>query len=379
MASRSVYDWKIKVGWDASAVEAGHKRIDRLMERTTRVAQTREDRVAKKRESAQRQEAALQNKRIQAERAVFGLKKAGLDEKELRLLQNRLNATKTAVGYNKIIIASREAALSLEKRTHEQIRRNTTARRQEAAAAAASKKVTGPTVMGAYSRIQSVSAGTLDKKMAGIEQLDFRARESLTRLPQGQAFEAQRRAIQGVIDKLANLRTAYRQAGTTTAFNNLAGSFSRLTSEVGRYESASKRAESAMKQGSFAANRLSSSVRNLAGSYLSIFAALEGGRRFMETGIEFESFDAMMLGVSGTAQEAAKDFGFVSQQVLRLGGDLREGTRAFAKFGTAGVLSDISREKVKEMYTQISEVNRAFALAPQRQGLTFLAFEQMLG
>lgn len=384
MATQAVNDWIVSVGWDDSKVVSGSKKLQTLMSKLSRLEKIEggaAKAAAKKQESTARNLERMDQKRLRAQQLLFQLKKIGGTDKEATALQNKLNATKTLVGYNKAILATQEAILQARKREYAENARIREQRKADMEAAKAAKmqsKGAAREATGAFSRISYTDPTTINNRIQDLVNLEAKLRGAMRKLPQDVKFDQQRQYIRQAIADIGKLQAAYRQAGTTRAFKSLSTEYRRIGGETQMLVRQTNSYARAMNAQKFAADKLRNSVHNLAASYLSVFAAIEGGRRFMEIGAEFETFDAMMLGVSGTARQAGKDFAFVSAQALRLGSDLTESTKSFAKFGTAATLSEIDPATVRRMFTQILEVNRAFGLTKERQGLVFLSMEQML-
>lgn len=123
---------------------------------------------------------------------------------------------------------------------------------------------------------------------------------------------------------------------------------------------------------------MTASINNLARSYLSVFAAIEGGRAFLNTGSKFDSLNASLLAASGSAEVAAQDFEFIKKTSLNLGVQLNEVADGFRQIGAAGRFSNLSAEQTKDIFLAATEASRAYGLSADRTKLVFLAFSQIL-
>lgn len=392
--SKAVHDWKVVVGWDATAVTEGHKRISQLMSKLEKMdisASRAAVQGQKKQVNAVKEKEALERKRLQTLDRISKLERIKGTSDVAQQLRSQMAAAKTVEDFNKVILRTQEQIITAREREWRLSQANAATKKAEAEAAkrsreearaaemAARRAARGPMIAGPYSAVSFVPRSTVSNRQLDIDRVQEGLRVTLSKLPMDDKFALQRKEAERLIDTLGKLKEKYDKVGTRRSFGDLSTEYKRLTQDARSLTQSINLSAKAMNAQQFAADRLKASLKNLASSYVSVFAALEGGRRFMETGIEFESLDAMMLGVSGSAKQAAEDFQFVSNEVMRLGGNLLESTRSYAKFGTAASLSDFDDSAIRNMFTQISEVNRAFNLAPQRQGLVFLAFEQMLG
>lgn len=113
----------------------------------------------------------------------------------------------------------------------------------------------------------------------------------------------------------------------------------------------------------FAANSLKDSLRNLSRSYLSLFAIMGATVSFVRTGQELTSLKATLLGVSGTAEGAAKDFDFVSNTAKKLGVDLTEATSAYGKLGAAAKSAGLDQGEARNAFLAATELATAFNLS----------------
>lgn len=128
----------------------------------------------------------------------------------------------------------------------------------------------------------------------------------------------------------------------------------------------------------FAANGLSQSLKNMARSYISVFAIMAGATGVVRTGRAFEDMSAVLLLSSGSAQQASVDFEYLIELSQRLGLDINNTAKAYAKFAVAGSTAGLANETVKNTFEDISIAIRATGLETQRANLAFLAFQQML-
>lgn len=133
-----------------------------------------------------------------------------------------------------------------------------------------------------------------------------------------------------------------------------------------------------LKKQQFVANATRDSFRNLARSYVSVFAGLEVGRNIVRTGVMFENLSSQMLLASGSSEQAAEDFEYLRKLSIRLGLDLSTTSESFAKFGVAARSSGLSTEQTQSIFTKLSEAIRATGLSSERAGLAMLGFRQMI-
>lgn len=128
----------------------------------------------------------------------------------------------------------------------------------------------------------------------------------------------------------------------------------------------------------FATTGLTQSLKNLGRSYISVFAAIAGAGGVLRTVRSFEDMSSTLLLASGSSEQAAKDFQFLSGLAVKLGLDINSTSRAYAKFAVAGARLEQEGGNIKKTFEDISVAIRATGLEKQRADLAFLAFQQML-
>lgn len=128
----------------------------------------------------------------------------------------------------------------------------------------------------------------------------------------------------------------------------------------------------------FAANGFSSSLKNFARSYLSVFAVISGGAMAYQVAKDFERINAVMLLSSKSSEEAAMNMEYIDNLAQRLGGDISATADAFAGFNVSAVSAGLTLDQSKETFTQLATAIQATGLDAHRSGLAFLAFKQML-
>lgn len=122
---------------------------------------------------------------------------------------------------------------------------------------------------------------------------------------------------------------------------------------------------------------LSDSTKHLIRSYASLFALIEGTTAINRVGQDFQSMEASMLLASGTTQQAAKDLGFVREEALRLGLDLRSATDGFVKlkFAASGKIAD---DEINQLFVGFNEFARAVGVDKFRTEKGLQAIQQMV-
>ena len=86
-----------------------------------------------------------------------------------------------------------------------------------------------------------------------------------------------------------------------------------------------------LQQQNFAVKRMRTSVAQLAGGFISAFAAVDAGAAVIRTGMGFEAVNKTMLAVSANSEEAKQNFEFLRAESKRLGLNIIESGKALVR------------------------------------------------
>lgn len=132
-----------------------------------------------------------------------------------------------------------------------------------------------------------------------------------------------------------------------------------------------------LQQQNFAVKRMRASVAQLAGGFISAFAAADAGAAVIRTGVGFEAVNKTMLAVSANSEEAKENFEFLRAESKRLGLDIVESGKAFGKMlGGAGGAVPI--EQMRESFTAMSEAGVVLGLSTADQAGALRGLQQSL-
>lgn len=185
--------------------------------------------------------------------------------------------------------------------------------------------------------------------------------------------------------QLKQFQQQFNQLSKSINKASTAGDFSKITNQLRLVNDQltstvqqSNRAARAFKAQTFAMNAARDSARNLARSYLSVFAAIGTAGAAGRTGIGFESIQASLLAASGSTEQAAKDFEFIKDVSITLGRDLRSGAEGYQQLAVAAKDAGLSADTTKEIFLAGAEASTAFGLTAEDTFGVFRAFTQIL-
>lgn len=175
-------------------------------------------------------------------------------------------------------------------------------------------------------------------------------------------------------ENLANLRVLRQQV---SAVAHKSSKFHALRDNIIRATSAQRELNRQFQFGRFAAQGMKDSMKNAARSYISIFAAIQGGRAVTQTATQFESLQNGLIAIEGSAEEAGKRFDTIKEQAKGLGTALKPAIEGYTKLSIAGK-GTFNANEIKELNTAIMEGSVAFGLSAEESAGAVKALEQMM-
>jgi tape measure domain-containing protein len=175
---------------------------------------------------------------------------------------------------------------------------------------------------------------------------------------------------QAQIAKVNQLKSAVEKATSPHHFAELRRGMVRAR------ESTSQLTKKFKEQG-LVAKGLSSSINNLARSYVSVFAVIEAGRSFFNMSKKLDSVNASMLAASGSAEQAAIDFQYVRDMSDELGRNALASAKGFQQIGTSMRAAGFEANEIKEVFSAAMEASTAFGLSVEDTDGVMRAFSQI--
>jgi tape measure domain-containing protein len=139
-----------------------------------------------------------------------------------------------------------------------------------------------------------------------------------------------------------------------------------------------KQTERSLRSHNFTVNSLTHSVKNLARSYLSVFAAMGAGVALYNNAKQLDSLKASMLAASGSAQQAKADFEFIRGAANDLGRDLFTAAKGFQQIGTSARAAGFGSKETREFFLAAAEGATAYGLSVEDTQGVMRAFSQIL-
>jgi tape measure domain-containing protein len=130
-----------------------------------------------------------------------------------------------------------------------------------------------------------------------------------------------------------------------------------------------------------AVNQTQSSVNSLGGSLRSAFAAIATGvvvNEIVQATSAVETLKNQLTFASGSAQQGAKDFEYITNISKQMGLDLQVAGKAFTQFEAASRGTTLAGQGVKDVFEGVAMASTVMGLSAEQSEGAFLALQQML-
>lgn len=391
MSRINIKDFFLKLGFDSTDVTKGIKAVEKDLGKLDKHFKTQaKTRVSgeKKITSEKRTQAKLAAKELALDKARFSAKKKWQQAKasgaDMSFMREEYNALRS-----KDIGRIKQAEQNLTEVIHD---RQKVLAKEKAKQAAQDKKAQDRTRQASRNAVEDTKKLTRAKREAirqlSVEQKVADAKRGLTTKINtrsrnfGVGAGSYDKSLSGDVARIkaqqSRLKKDIGAAKTSRDIKKLTDDMNKLIGAESTLAKRQARLNKEFRTGAFSAKALGDSMKNLARSHLSVFAAIGGATAAGNTGQNLVAVRATMLGASGDAKTAAEDWEFVKDTSFQLGQSLTEAGRGYAKIGTAAKASGMSQESAREMFLAASETATAFNLTADESQGVFRAFGQIL-
>lgn len=194
-----------------------------------------------------------------------------------------------------------------------------------------------------------------------------------------------RKELETIPAKLVALRQGLRQleeesrtATTKKKFTEIQIEMQKVRGETNRLLRTQRMLTQELQRQSFVANGLRDSMRNLARSYVSVFAVIGGGAAAGGIGQSLVQARTTLLAAYGNATEAGEAFEFVKEQAKALGIDLIVATKGFSRISIAAKNMGLSVAEAQTIFKSAAEASTAFGLSTDDTQGVMRAFDQIM-
>lgn len=361
----TIADFLIEIGVKADGVQKVQKDLEKMMKNTK--GQSKQVTNVNKELSKQN---AIESKRLALKRKIAQAEKAGVkDLKRERGALSGKDPTKLQKWIN-----------DLEDKRLDQIKKNehTKARSREREAKAAQEALVNKQAQDAVEAKllakekakERYAKRSRDKAKAARKQAAVEARRatSPTKGPSAADLTTKRDAITASkgfrlvervdVKRAAQLRSEIEKART-------AADFRRARTQITLAAESARKLERNIKKASFSGKALSDSAKNMARSYLSVFAAAGAFTGLSRTVQEMEALDASFLAITGSSEGADREMSFVIGTAERLGLTLDAAASGYKNLSAAAGVAGFSVDESRDMFLGITEASKALGLSAE--------------
>jgi tape measure domain-containing protein len=132
-----------------------------------------------------------------------------------------------------------------------------------------------------------------------------------------------------------------------------------------------------LQKGGRLARSMKQSMNNMLRSYISVFAAIQGGRAIVDTTRKFEGMQNGLVAVTGDAETAKVKFDEIKESARSLGVALEPAIDGFVKLTVAG-REKFDPSQIKDMHMAMLESATAFGLSADETNGAVKAMAQMM-
>jgi tape measure domain-containing protein len=230
---------------------------------------------------------------------------------------------------------------------------------------------------------KSVAQGGLQRKVDALNSKYGETEAAIRRNARAQGLN--KKQADAMVSSVNSIKSRYRalskeiaSAKSPRALKALNESMKTTAANTARLTREIDKQNRKLTTGQFAAKGMSDSLKNLSRSYVSVFAIGAAAVGAIRIGQGLIASKAALLGASGSAEQAAKDFSFLEENSARLGVSLSASAQGYARVGAAARSAGVGVEEARNTFLAAQEVSAAFNLTADDSNGIFRAFSQIL-
>jgi len=370
----NIRDFFLKLGFDSSEVEKGLKKLDKELLGVTKKLTAH----SKAQESANKKVVASQKKKSQAikeENRLLSKRQSiqkiinTLDEKGAK---NNLRSYRSSLK-GKDVDKLERVRIRAAKELYEINRKNAalvTSPKSPVTRQIKQPKMYDPSRMLESRRIRQANMSS---------QAGMRVRDIDNKLmPPKLNLDDTKQQLKVVRDRMVELQKAMKKATGREEMNTLKIGLQQARQEAGHLTTRMSKLTREMEKQKFVANSLKDSMRNMARSYVSMFAIIGGAGMAGASGQGLVQARTSLLASTGDAKAAGEAFEFVKEQAMNFGIGIQAATKGYSKISVAAKTAGLSLDQAKEIFLSAAESATAFGLSTEETSGIIKAFSDIL-
>lgn len=174
-------------------------------------------------------------------------------------------------------------------------------------------------------------------------------------------------------NRQASIMASVGTARTKAEFQKLRQEMRLLNDSYGRLVLMNKRVQKEFQASAFSAKAMSDSMRNMARSYLSVFAVVGGGGMAAKSGMNLASAQVGLITGTGSYEAAGKELEFLKEVSRVYGTATTDTIKAYGKISAGAKTAGLSVEQIRELFIGLNEAAVGFSLTADEMTGVFKA------
>lgn len=174
-------------------------------------------------------------------------------------------------------------------------------------------------------------------------------------------------------NRQASIMSSVGTARTKAEFQKLRQEMRLLNDSYGRLVLMNKRVQKEFQASAFSAKAMSDSMRNMARSYLSVFAVVGGSGMAAKSGMNLASAQVGLITGTGSYEAAGKELEFLKEVSRVYGTATTDTIKAYGKISAGAKTAGLSVEQIRELFIGLNEAAVGFSLTADEMTGVFKA------
>lgn len=179
-------------------------------------------------------------------------------------------------------------------------------------------------------------------------------------------------------DQLANIRQRLGAATNQTDLNRLAPDMRNFVIQTNQAVNAQNRLQRQLDRNGFAVRAMSSSMANMARSYLSIYAVTGAAGSMYRNAKEMENLQIKLLMGTGSKAGASEAYNYIKDRAKVTGSDISSSANLYAQMAITAKDAGLNKGQIRKIYEDTTTMQIGYGLTPDQQKLTTKAIVQMM-
>lgn len=184
--------------------------------------------------------------------------------------------------------------------------------------------------------------------------------------------------VQVLQSRLGSLKKELAGTNSFRSLEKIRLNYAQVQKEIAEAVRLQKQLNRDLQRGNQVGKKFASTAKSFALHFASAYAAVGAAGNIYRTGKELDSMRASLLAASGSAVAAEQDFKYLTSTSQELGKELTTLVDGYNKVSIAGRMAGYTTEENKNIFMASAELSTAYGLSKEKTALINLAFSQMI-